>query len=162
MELGTDKISRVGDHPRSYPPSSEFRPNFILPFTSPVSLLLRFVLVTFHFHKRSLSQIVPTYIPLYHALVTSTSHHGLLHFGDALGTRIMWRKRKNSSASLSSDKYKKKRRKNTHPVIPSDEENDSKSSALAEDEWYINCILDETESQYLIDWEGPWSPSWVS
>ncbi|KAE8161808.1 class II histone deacetylase complex subunits 2 and 3-domain-containing protein [Aspergillus tamarii] len=72
----------------------------------------------------------------------------------------MWRKRKNSSASLSSDKYKKKRRKNTHPVIPSDEENDSKSSALAEDEWYINCILDETESQYLIDWEGPWSPSW--
>lgn len=76
----------------------------------------------------------------------------------------MWRKRKISSAvsTHSSDKYRKKRYKNTHPVITSDEENDNESSALAEDEWYINCILDETESQYLIDWEGPWSPSWVS
>ncbi|KAE8364154.1 class II histone deacetylase complex subunits 2 and 3-domain-containing protein [Aspergillus caelatus] len=73
----------------------------------------------------------------------------------------MWRKRKiSSSATRSSDKHKKKRRKNTYPVISSDEENDSESSDLAEDEWYINCILDETESQYLIDWEGPWSPSW--
>ncbi|KAB8274201.1 class II histone deacetylase complex subunits 2 and 3-domain-containing protein [Aspergillus minisclerotigenes] len=74
----------------------------------------------------------------------------------------MWRKRKISSAvsTHSSDKYRKKRYKNTHPVITSDEENDNESSALAEDEWYINCILDETESQYLIDWEGPWSPSW--
>ena len=71
----------------------------------------------------------------------------------------MWRKRK---ISYSSDKYKKQRLKNTHPVISSDEENNNESSALAEDEWYIDCILDETESQYLIDWEGPWSPSWVS
>ncbi|GAB1193045.1 hypothetical protein APSETT444_002247 [Aspergillus pseudonomiae] len=69
----------------------------------------------------------------------------------------MWRKRK---ISYSSDKYKKQRLKNTHPVISSDEENNNESSALAEDEWYIDCILDETESQYLIDWEGPWSPSW--
>ncbi|OGM44777.1 HDA1 complex subunit [Aspergillus bombycis] len=70
----------------------------------------------------------------------------------------MWRKCKISS--YSSDKHRKKRYKNTHPVISSDEENDNESSALAEDEWYIDCILDETESQYLIDWEGPWSPSW--
>ncbi|KAE8135507.1 class II histone deacetylase complex subunits 2 and 3-domain-containing protein [Aspergillus pseudotamarii] len=74
----------------------------------------------------------------------------------------MWRKRKISSSisTHSSDKHRKKRHKNTYPVIPSDEENDNESSSLAEDEWYINCILDETESQYLIDWEGPWSPSW--
>ncbi|KAE8380816.1 class II histone deacetylase complex subunits 2 and 3-domain-containing protein [Aspergillus bertholletiae] len=77
----------------------------------------------------------------------------------------MWRKRKVSSSvsTHSTDehrKHRKKRLKNNYVVISSDEEDDNEGSSLTEDEWYINCILDETESQYLIDWEGPWSPSW--
>ena len=35
-------------------------------------------------------------------------------------------------------------------------------SDIAEDEWLVKCILDEAEDNYLIDWEGPWSPTWVS
>lgn len=40
-------------------------------------------------------------------------------------------------------------------------ENGSEDSENEEDEWDIKCILDESDSQYLIDWEGPWSPTWV-
>lgn len=38
----------------------------------------------------------------------------------------------------------------------------SDSSELDEDEWPIRCILQETDTEYLIDWEGPYTPSWVS
>ncbi|KAE8392639.1 class II histone deacetylase complex subunits 2 and 3-domain-containing protein [Aspergillus alliaceus] len=74
----------------------------------------------------------------------------------------MWRKRKVSSSvsTHSTAEPRKKKRKNNYIVISSVEEHDNESSQLAEDEWYINCILDETESHYLIDWEGPWSPTW--
>lgn len=53
-------------------------------------------------------------------------------------------------------------------MLSSDDEDQSENgdenedSGNAEDEWDIKCILDESESQYLIDWEGPWSPTWVS
>ncbi|KAJ5620845.1 Histone deacetylase complex subunit 2/3 [Penicillium lagena] len=38
----------------------------------------------------------------------------------------------------------------------------SDSSELDDDEWPIKCILQETDTEYLIDWEGPYTPSWVS
>lgn len=83
---------------------------------------------------------------------------------------MMWRKRKAASPAISdpADNFRKRRWKEVYVISSSDDENDENdenddsTSSLDEDEWYINCILDETESQYLIDWEGPWSPTWVS
>jgi hypothetical protein len=77
---------------------------------------------------------------------------------------MMWRKRKAASpASPDTAEHSRKRKwKEVYVISSSDDENDDSRSSLDEDEWYINCILDETESQYLIDWEGPWSPTWVS
>ncbi|EAL85966.1 conserved hypothetical protein [Aspergillus fumigatus Af293] len=80
---------------------------------------------------------------------------------------MMWRKRKAASPAISdpADNFRKRRWKVVYVTSSSDDENDENddsTSSLDEDEWYINCILDETESQYLIDWEGPWSPTWVS
>lgn len=44
-----------------------------------------------------------------------------------------------------------------------DETEDSETGGSGNDEeWDIKCIVDESDSQYLIDWEGPWSPTWVS
>jgi hypothetical protein len=39
---------------------------------------------------------------------------------------------------------------------------DSSDNSEAEEEWPIKSILRETDTQYLIDWEGPYEPSWVS
>ncbi|GFF97621.1 hypothetical protein IFM53868_09241 [Aspergillus udagawae] len=74
----------------------------------------------------------------------------------------MWRKRKAASPASPepAENSRKKKWKEVYVISSSDDENDDSSSSLDEDEWYINCILDETESQYLIDWEGPWSPTW--
>lgn len=47
------------------------------------------------------------------------------------------------------------------PAITIDSSDRSDSSA-AEDEWPIKSILRETDTQYLIDWEGPYEPTWVS
>ncbi|RAH73758.1 uncharacterized protein BO66DRAFT_435234 [Aspergillus aculeatinus CBS 121060] len=73
----------------------------------------------------------------------------------------MWRKRKlsphqdNNHTNIS----RKKRWKENYTIVSSDD-SDHESNPLDDDEYYINCILDETESQYLIDWEGPWEPTW--
>ncbi|PWY79635.1 hypothetical protein BO70DRAFT_51891 [Aspergillus heteromorphus CBS 117.55] len=55
-----------------------------------------------------------------------------------------------------------KRPENKHTVQSSEDERETGSDggSLEEDEFYINCILDETESQYLIDWEGDYTPTW--
>jgi hypothetical protein len=76
----------------------------------------------------------------------------------------MSRKRKASSTIYTShgSHKRKKRWRYQHVVHSSDTETDNDSEALGADEWLINCILDESESQYLIDWEGPWTPTWVS
>lgn len=78
----------------------------------------------------------------------------------------MGNQRKSSSPVILNtpdDPRRPKREQNLAIISSDDEVNDShSSSSLSEDEWYINCILDETESHYLIDWEGDWSPSWVS
>lgn len=53
-------------------------------------------------------------------------------------------------------------------MISSSEDNDDQNASEDDDsgneegEWDIKCILDESESHYLIDWEGPWTPTWVS
>ncbi|RAH85064.1 hypothetical protein BO86DRAFT_386592 [Aspergillus japonicus CBS 114.51] len=78
----------------------------------------------------------------------------------------MWRKRKlsphhdNNHTTFS----RKKRWKENYTIESSDDSDNSdhESNTLDDDEYYINCILDETESQYLIDWEGPWEPTWVN
>jgi hypothetical protein len=77
---------------------------------------------------------------------------------------MMWRKRKAASPITSdpAENSRTKRWKEAHVISSSDDEDDTDTTSLGEDEWYIKCILDETESQYLIDWEGPWSPTWVS
>lgn len=75
----------------------------------------------------------------------------------------MERKRKAPSPepAPSADNRRNKRWKRKYTVLSSDDEDDESSSSLAEDEWLIKCILDESDSQYLIDWEGPWTPTWV-
>ncbi|KAJ5775153.1 uncharacterized protein N7511_000164 [Penicillium nucicola] len=45
------------------------------------------------------------------------------------------------------------------PAITIDS-SDCSESSKAEDEWPIKSILEETDTQYLIDWEGPYEPSW--
>ncbi|KAE8150098.1 hypothetical protein BDV25DRAFT_140153 [Aspergillus avenaceus] len=72
----------------------------------------------------------------------------------------MWRRRMSSVSTHNTDIPREVNQQNNYIVISSDKEENDDRSSLSEDEWYINCILDETESQYLIDWEGPWSPSW--
>lgn len=76
----------------------------------------------------------------------------------------MERKRKapNSITTQPTDTHRAKKQKGNIIVLDTDSENEHESDSLEEDEWYIKCILDETDSQYLIDWEGPWSPTWVS
>ncbi|GKZ19667.1 hypothetical protein AbraCBS73388_004572 [Aspergillus brasiliensis] len=74
----------------------------------------------------------------------------------------MSRKRKITSPIYTSyaNHKRKKRWRSQHVVQSNDNEAEDESGTLGADEWYINCILDETESQYLIDWEGPWTPTW--
>ncbi|KAL2863324.1 uncharacterized protein BJX67DRAFT_364079 [Aspergillus lucknowensis] len=48
----------------------------------------------------------------------------------------------------------------THDTTDSSDEEDASAEDIDEDEWYINGILEESESQYLIDWFGNWSPTW--
>lgn len=47
------------------------------------------------------------------------------------------------------------------PTITIDS-SDSSDNSEAEDEWPIKSILRETDTHYLIDWEGPYEPTWVS
>ncbi|RMJ27687.1 hypothetical protein PHISP_01472 [Aspergillus sp. HF37] len=37
---------------------------------------------------------------------------------------------------------------------------ESEESDIGEDEYLVKCILDENKFRYLIDWEGPWTPTW--
>ncbi|OJJ83166.1 uncharacterized protein ASPGLDRAFT_465039 [Aspergillus glaucus CBS 516.65] len=79
----------------------------------------------------------------------------------------MWRKRKASSVPARyTDEPRRKRLRNNLIISSSEdeEENETEESENEDsgndEEWDIKCILDETDSQYLIDWEGPWSPTW--
>ncbi|CAI7652125.1 unnamed protein product [Penicillium glandicola] len=45
-------------------------------------------------------------------------------------------------------------------VIISDSSESSDGSDSDDQEWPIKCILRETDTEYLIDWEGPYEPTW--
>lgn len=81
----------------------------------------------------------------------------------------MWRKRKASSVSSHNTDEPRQKRWKTHFVVSSSEDEDEdqdqdqdQESEDEEGEWDIKCILEESEDLYLIDWEGPYSPTWVS
>lgn len=72
-----------------------------------------------------------------------------------------------SITAHETDDHRRKRWKESFVISSSDDNedqnpNEDEDSGNEEDEWDIKCILDESGSQYLIDWEGPWSPTWVS
>lgn len=65
--------------------------------------------------------------------------------------------------SNSAGEIPRKRPRKSYRVVSSSEaESESDESDLGDNEYFVNCILDEDDSRYLIDWEGHWSPSWVS
>lgn len=76
------------------------------------------------------------------------------------------KRKANPYVNNSTDTLGRKRLKRSYTVISSSEsevdDGGVENSDIGDDEWLIKCILDENESQYLIDWEGPWSPTWVS
>ena len=81
----------------------------------------------------------------------------------------MWRKRKATSVSSHNTDDSRRKRWKSHFVVSSsdgeDEDQDQdqdQESENDEGEWDIKCILEESEDQYLIGWEGPYSPTWVS
>ncbi|KGO43373.1 Histone deacetylase complex, subunit 2/3 [Penicillium expansum] len=45
-------------------------------------------------------------------------------------------------------------------VVISDSSESSDGSDSDDQEWPIKCILRETDTEYLIDWEGPYDPTW--
>lgn len=47
-------------------------------------------------------------------------------------------------------------------VVISDSSQSSDGSDSDDQEWPIKRILRETDTEYLIDWEGPYDPTWVS
>ncbi|KAI3128692.1 hypothetical protein CBS147326_6717 [Penicillium roqueforti] len=66
---------------------------------------------------------------------------------------------------LRSPKLQSHHRKNTDRpsatiVVISDSSESSDGSDLDDEEWPIKCILRETDTEYLIDWEGPYDPTW--
>lgn len=70
------------------------------------------------------------------------------------------------AAHDSEDHRRKSWKKNF--VVSSSEDSEPQNtsedgySENEEGEWDIKCILDESKTHYLIDWEGPWTPTWVS
>jgi hypothetical protein len=41
------------------------------------------------------------------------------------------------------------------------DESDDESLDIGDEEYPIRCIIAETRTKYLIDWEGDYPPSWV-
>ncbi|KAL4923750.1 uncharacterized protein BDV17DRAFT_276324 [Aspergillus undulatus] len=74
-------------------------------------------------------------------------------------------KRKASSVFTRSSRHKRRENWNHQYIVTSSDEEKSTADDIEEEigdneEWEINGILEETESQYLLDWVGPWSPTW--
>lgn len=77
-------------------------------------------------------------------------------------TRIMPRKRKASSPVYTNRNHESRRKRWKETYILSSSEGEQEVNEIGGEEYPINCILDEDDTRYLIDWEGPWSPTWVS
>jgi len=71
----------------------------------------------------------------------------------------MGRKRKASSTAFTTSNSHSTKRKRNNKFPSSD--TDKEPVQIGDEEYPINCILDETRTKYLIDWEGPYSPTWV-
>ncbi|KAL4804880.1 class II histone deacetylase complex subunits 2 and 3-domain-containing protein [Aspergillus unguis] len=75
------------------------------------------------------------------------------------------RNKRKASEVFTTSPYRRRGNRIKQYILDSSEEKESSSDELPEqtqdeEEWEINGILDETESQYLLDWVGPWSPTW--
>ncbi|KAJ5853466.1 hypothetical protein N7534_006009 [Penicillium rubens] len=64
------------------------------------------------------------------------------------------------SPKLDSHRRKNADRPPAATVVISDSSESSDGSDSDEQEWPIKCILRETDTEYLIDWEGPYEPTW--
>lgn len=122
-------------------------------------------LCLFYFISRRLSLVYTPYF-----LIWSLLHHGSQHnLGSTCSTRMMSRKRKASSPASTNRDYNSRRKQlraacDFLSESESESESESKgdgSSELDDGEYLVKCILDEDDTRYLIDWEGPWSPTWV-
>ncbi|KAL5338098.1 class II histone deacetylase complex subunits 2 and 3-domain-containing protein [Aspergillus crustosus] len=73
-------------------------------------------------------------------------------------------KRKASPVYSKQSPNKGREAQKNNKIIISDDEEDGNESSDEQDnleeEWEINGILEETESQYLVDWAGGYSPTW--
>ncbi|KAL2825969.1 class II histone deacetylase complex subunits 2 and 3-domain-containing protein [Aspergillus cavernicola] len=77
---------------------------------------------------------------------------------------MMWEA---SSVFTQSPENSRRSQWNNRYVITSSDDDDDDSDdehpntdEIDDQEWEINGILDESESQYLLDWVGNWSPTW--
>ena len=70
---------------------------------------------------------------------------------------MMLQKRKAPSPAHIQRDQKKPKKKKARAPPPSEFEPE-----IGEEEFDVNCILDEDDIRYYIDWEGPYSPTWVS
>ncbi|CAG8047755.1 unnamed protein product [Penicillium nalgiovense] len=64
------------------------------------------------------------------------------------------------SPKLDSHRRKNADRPPAATVVISDSSESSDGSDSDDQEWPIKCILRETDTEYLIDWEGPYEPTW--
>ncbi len=74
-------------------------------------------------------------------------------------------KRKASQVFTTASPTKRREQWNQNYVVTSSDEEDASTDEIedgsSDEEWEINGILDENQSEYLIDWVGPYSPTWV-
>ncbi|CAI7666986.1 unnamed protein product [Penicillium palitans] len=63
-------------------------------------------------------------------------------------------------AKLNSQRRKNTDRPPATTVVISDSSESSDGCDSDDQEWPIKCILRETDTEYLIDWEGPYDPTW--
>lgn len=60
---------------------------------------------------------------------------------------------------------KRREQWNHNYVVTSSDEEDTSTDEIedepSDEEWEIKGIQDENQSEYLIDWVGPYSPTWV-
>ncbi|KAJ5512188.1 Histone deacetylase complex subunit 2/3 [Penicillium fimorum] len=68
--------------------------------------------------------------------------------------------REQRQPKLDSHHRKNADRPTAATVIISDSSEGSDGSDSDDQEWPIKCILRETDTEYLIDWEGPYDPTW--
>ncbi|KAJ5365856.1 Histone deacetylase complex subunit 2/3 [Penicillium concentricum] len=68
--------------------------------------------------------------------------------------------REQPKPKLDSHHRKNADRSPAATVIISDSSESSDGSDSDDQEWPIKCILRETDTEYLIDWEGPYDPTW--